>query len=116
VTCFDPETAWAAGFFEGEGTITQSGGRLVVRLNNTDSEPVYRFAQQFGEVYGPYHYEQADGHRRKPFWVWLAEEYEALEVLELLWPWLSGRRHAQAMDFAPLEAILVEASKEASET
>ena len=109
----DPEVAWAAGFFEGEGTITQSGGRLVVRLNNTDSEPVYRFARivQFGEIYGPYHYEQRDGSKRKPFWVWLAEEYDALEVLELLWPWLSARRHGQAMDLAPLEAILLDAAK-----
>jgi hypothetical protein len=32
VRTFDPEVAWAAGFFEGEGTITASGGRLVVRL------------------------------------------------------------------------------------
>jgi hypothetical protein len=112
-TSFDPEVAWAAGFFEGEGTITQSGARLVVRLNNTDPEPVYRFFQivQFGEVYGPYTYEQPDGCKRKPYWVWLAEEYEALDVLELLWPWLSGRRHGQALDLAPLEAILLEASK-----
>jgi hypothetical protein len=112
---FDPEVAWAAGLFEGEGSITQSGSRLVVRLNNTDPEPVYRFAGivAFGEVYGPYQYEGRDGFKRKPFWVWVAEEYEALEVLELLWPWLSGRRHAQALDLAPAEAILLEASKAA---
>jgi hypothetical protein len=40
VRTFDPEVSWAAGFFEGEGTITESSGRLVVRLNNTDPEPV----------------------------------------------------------------------------
>jgi hypothetical protein len=118
MSTFHPEVAWAAGFFEGEGTITQSGGRLVVRLNNTDPEPVYRFANivGFGEVYGPYQYEQPDRRKRKPFWVWLAEEYEGLEVLELLWPWLSGRRHCQALDLVPMEAILLEASKAASET
>ncbi len=111
---FDPEVAWAAGFFEGEGTITMSRRRLVVRLNNTDSEPVYQFAKiiGFGEVYGPYHYGSPGGPKRKPFWVWLAEEYQALEVLELLWPWLSHRRRGQAMDHAPLEAILLEASKD----
>lgn len=108
VRTFDPEVAWAAGFFEGEGTITTSRGRLVVRLNNTDSEPVYQFAHivNFGEVYGPYQYDP----RRKPFWVWLAEDYEGLEVLELLWPWLSPRRRGQALDIAPLEAICLEAS------
>jgi hypothetical protein len=84
----DPSIAWAAGFFEGEGTITQSNGRLVVRLNNTDPEPVKRFATivAFGAIYGPYQYASRDGHRRKPFWIWHSEEYEALEVLELLWP------------------------------
>lgn len=88
-------------------------GRLVARLNNTDPEPVYRFCgiAGFGEVYGPYKYESRDGFKRKPFWVWVAEEYEALDVLELLWPWLSGRRHGQALDFAPIDAILPEASK-----
>lgn len=116
VRTFDPEVAWAAGFFEGEGTITRSNGRLVVRLNNTDSEPVYQFAHiiRFGEVYGPYHYESRDGYRRKPFWVWLAEEFEALEVLELLWPALSIKRRSQALEIAPIEAILLEASKTAA--
>lgn len=112
MTWFDPEVAWAAGFFEGEGSITQSNGRLVTRIRNTDEEPIYRFASivKFGEVYGPY--TQADGLRRprKPFWDWVASEYEALEVLELLWPWLSGRRHGQAMDLVPLEAILLDAA------
>jgi len=77
VRTFDPELAWAGGFFEG-------------------------------------HYEARDGFKRKPYWVWLAMEYEALEVLELLWPWLSHRRRGQAMDHAPLEAIHLEASKEDS--
>lgn len=114
MTCFDPEIAWAAGFFEGEGTITQCNGRLVTRVKNTDEEPIYHFASiiRFGEVYGPYHHPgQADGCKRKPYWVWHAEEYEALEVLELLWPWLSGRRKGQALDLAPMEAILLDASK-----
>ena len=56
-------------------------------------------------------YDARDGFKHKPFWVWPAEEYEALEVLEFLWPWLSGRRHGQALDRAPIEAILLEASK-----
>jgi hypothetical protein len=43
--------------------------------------------------------------------VWQAEEDEALEVLEILWPWPSGRRKGQALDLAPMEAILFWASK-----
>jgi hypothetical protein len=44
----DPEIAWAAGLFEGEGTITSSRGRLVARLNNTDEEVVRHFAMIIG--------------------------------------------------------------------
>lgn len=109
---FDPEVAWAAGFFEGEGSITASGGRLTVRIHNTDTEPLERFASivVFGEVYGPYERNDRDGYKRKPFWAWVAQEYDALEVLELLWPWLSARRHGQALNLAPLEAILISAA------
>jgi hypothetical protein len=88
----DPEVAWAAGVFEGEGTITHSRGRLNIRLKMTDEEVVYSFASivKFGEVYGPYQPSEEDGHRRKPYWVWVACEYDALEVLEMIWPWRAG--------------------------
>jgi hypothetical protein len=69
----DPEIAWAAGFFEGEGTITHGAARIVVRVNNTDPEPIHRF--------------------------------DALEVLEMMWPWLSARRRRRALEPAPLDAI-----------
>jgi hypothetical protein len=104
------EIAWAAGLFEGEGTITQSRGRLYVRLKMTDESIVLRFAEiaRFGEIYGPYSHQRTDGYVRKPYWVWLAAEYEALEVLEMLWPWLGQRRRGQALKLAPVEAILLE--------
>jgi hypothetical protein len=99
----DPEIAWAAGFFEGEGRITHGAARIVVRVNNTDPEPIYRFAEIvcYGEVYGPYD----NGPRRKPFWVWMARDFDALEVLEMMWPWLSARRRRRALELAPLDAI-----------
>lgn len=61
---FDPEVAWAAGFFEGEGSITTSNGRLIVRIHNTDLEPLEGFARivVFGEIYGPYGGYDRDGH------------------------------------------------------
>jgi hypothetical protein len=102
--------AWAAGLFEGEGTITQSRGRLFVRVKMTDESVVLRFAEIacFGEIYGPYNHQGADGYVRKPYWVWIAGQYDALEVLEMLWPWLSERRRGQALRLAPIEAILLE--------
>jgi hypothetical protein len=112
VTSHESALAWAAGLFEGEGSITQSNGRLFVCLKMTDKPIVSRFANivRFGDVYGPYDHAGRDGSRRKPYWVWLAREYEALEVLEQLWPWLGERRRAQALAIAPIEAILLSPS------
>jgi len=94
------DIAWAAGLFEGEGSITQSGGRVRLSLKMTDEEPVRRFAKiiQRGTVYGPYAYERrADGHERKPFWAWVCyDRAEAGVTIERLAPWLSTRRLARA--------------------
>jgi hypothetical protein len=63
----EEEIAWAAGLFEGEGTITISNERLVVRLVNTDEAIVRRLAEivPFGTIYGPYDRQERDGFHRK---------------------------------------------------
>jgi hypothetical protein len=93
------ELAWAAGFFEGEGTIAMSGDRFTLQLKGTDLQPVDRFAKAVGcgDLYGPYRYDQI----RKPFWVWSARGETALFALELLAPWLSNRRLSRALDLLP---------------
>jgi hypothetical protein len=100
---------WAAGLFEGEGSMTNSGGCLDVRLKMTDEDVVRRFEEVvgYGTVYGPYNYEYGDGIKRKPHWVWVALSYDALEVLDLLWAWLGQRRRGQPLAIAPIEAILL---------
>ena len=93
--------AWAAGFFEGEGSITLNGDTLALRLNNTDEAIVQRFSDivDVGRVYGPYSRErERDGYKRKPFWVWVAQSYCALDALQLLGPWLSERRLSRAYE------------------
>jgi hypothetical protein len=107
VRTFD-QIAWAAGLFEGEGSMTESGGRLDIRVKMTDEDVVRRFADvmECGKVYGPYKYDYRDGSKRKPHWVWVALSYEAFEVLELLWPWLCTRRRAQALALVPIESVL----------
>jgi hypothetical protein len=97
------EIAWAAGLFEGEGCITQSGGRLAVRLNGTDRTVIDRFCGIVGEgkVYGPYTQDgcaDAALHRRKPYFVWVAYGGRGLNVLLLLDPWLSERRRVRAFE------------------
>jgi hypothetical protein len=88
------EIAWAAGLFEGEGCVTEVGRQFTLKANNTDEWVIRRFAEivSWGRTYGPYQYARPDGYRRKPFWVWSAAEESALDVMQMLAPWLSPRR------------------------
>ena len=94
------EIAWAAGIFEGEGCITESNGRLVTRISNTDGSVLERFRDivDAGTVYGPYDPYERDGFRRKPVFVWLADGDAALDVLALFGRWLSARRLDRAYE------------------
>jgi hypothetical protein len=96
----EEEIAWAAGLFEGEGTITASNEQFVVRLVNTDEAIVRRLADivPFGTIYGPYNRQERDGFRRKPIWVWIAARENGLDALALMWPWLSDRRRKRALE------------------
>jgi hypothetical protein len=91
--------AWAAGWFEGEGSILLSGGRIHARVPNTDHEIIVRFAEtlELGTVYGPYP-TYTSGRRKKPLWVWLATEEAALDAVALMWPWLGRRRRSRAQE------------------
>lgn len=101
------ELAWAAGFFDGEGTITRqvrrnrSGERvkrtdLRVSIMQCDPRPLERFAAAVGvgKVFGPY--ERKRGRQERPFWYWQTNGAAAEGVLDLLWPWLCGPKHEQA--------------------
>ena len=92
------EIAWAAGLFDGEGSITHTDRDLQLLLKNTDLELVTRFDRIVarGHVYGPYRYIGRDGFNRKPFWSWVAHGDAAHDVVDLLARWLSRRRLEQA--------------------
>jgi len=96
------EIAWAAGLFEGEGSITHIGRRgqsfeLQVAINMTDGDVIRRFDEivDRGKVYGPY-LPLSHGDRRKPYWRWMAVGDAGHDVVDLLAAWLSPRRVAQA--------------------
>ena len=93
------EIAWAAGLFDGEGSITNNDRDLQILLKNTDVELVERFDAivDRGKVYGPYTNRMRDGYIRKPYWTWVALGDAAHDVLDLLGPWLSQRRIEQAL-------------------
>ena len=92
------EIAWAAGLFEGEGSISRFGrsGKfdLRVSLNMTDEDVVRRFDAivDGGKVYGPY--SSYRGH--KPIWSWVAHGDAGHDVVDLIGSWLSPRRVSQA--------------------
>jgi hypothetical protein len=96
----EEEVAWAAGLFEGEGCITQVGRQFTLAVVNTDEEVIGRFDEivSLGQIYGPYSYELKDGFRRKPVFRWIATEYNALDAMQLLAPWLSKRRIDRAFE------------------
>lgn len=97
--------AYAAGLFEGEGTIASgsktfrtASGELRDRLTPqfsfaigmTDLEPLERWQEAMGgigKIYGPYF---------KQHWrLYLCKKAEIIQACELMWPYLSPRRQEQ---------------------
>lgn len=95
--------AWAAGLFEGEGTIYLQRVNYRdkayvyprVALSMTDEDVVRAFCDAVGRgrVHGPYRQKGA----RKNIWQWSAFNNDACLVLDDLLPWLGNRRRAKAM-------------------
>jgi hypothetical protein len=100
----DQAIAWAAGLFEGEGTIcvgTHSSNRrkfIRLALSTTDEDVMRRFAAVIGcgRVNGPY----VDGRtNNKPRWHWQETTLEGTDkALALLLPFLGERRLQQLAD------------------
>jgi len=90
--------AWAAGLFEGEGSISSSRERQVrLRLWMTDEDVVRRFCEivGVGHVKGPYGpYDRGT----KQLWAWdLIKKADVKKVLEMFQPWLGARRLDQIL-------------------
>jgi hypothetical protein len=90
------ELAWAAGLFEGEGSIyaEPKNGRHYLRfcLSTTDKDVIDRFAavMECGKVYGPY------AGTNKQRYDWRTKNHgDAVRAATLLWPWLGERREKQ---------------------
>lgn len=105
----DPvEVAWAAGFFDGEGTTcitryqpkNQSSPAAVLTLGVTqaDPEPLERFRRAvggFGVVNGPYLYK--NGNQKKPQWRYRVSGLARVEyVYGLIAPHLCSPKREQA--------------------
>jgi hypothetical protein len=90
----ETELAWAAGFFDGEGssyTIKQKYVQLSV--SQQDRRPLDRFAKAVGtgNVRGPY----TGKARPKPLYFWTSAGTRATFVMTQLWPFLSDPKKEQ---------------------
>lgn len=93
----EAETAWAAGIFEGEGTICPKRGkgndhRYWAAVIMTDQDVLERYAAiiGLGRLYGPY---QPTNPKAQPIWRWMTtKNAEIGQLHELIGPWLRSRR------------------------
>jgi hypothetical protein len=93
---------WAAGLFEGEGTIVvrPDRGSIQVVLYGSDEDVVRRFARTIGlgKVFGPLMRSKQDGSPAKDMWEWRAYSSNARQALEMILPHLGKRRTAKAIE------------------
>jgi hypothetical protein len=108
----DTELAWAAGLFDGEGSVSikqpssgirsngqkwHSGHQIRVTIQQNDDEVLKRFqaAVEIGTIYGPYTRPPSVRHRN-PYYQYQAHGIEAVKVIwKALWPYLSTVKRDQ---------------------
>lgn len=92
--------AWAAGLFEGEGSIARREGNRVnhlwqVTLTSTDHDVVLAFHEvvEVGRIYGPY---QPKRPGSKLYWRWTVSDRLGIEAFaKMIGPYLLSRRRAR---------------------
>jgi hypothetical protein len=95
------EIAWAAGFFEGEGSISWQGGPRL-QMTSTDKDVLLRVQKVFGgEIYElnggvPRSEDVGRYPSRKVQWKWCQGGYAGLKTLLEILPWLGERRTQKA--------------------
>lgn len=96
--------AWAAGFYDGEGScsytlrILRSGTHqraIYMQLAQVNRLSLDRFlsAVEVGSVKGPY---QPRNKKARPYWMWRTSGLSHVkDVADLLWPWLGEEKRLQ---------------------
>ena len=94
------ELAWAAGFFDGEGSTniskTRTGWYLRISIIQNDREVLDRFHKALaglGKVTGPNQY----SYNKNPWYSYSLTGSKAHEALNLLFPYLSSVKREQAL-------------------
>lgn len=92
------ELAWAAGFFDGEGSTnvsrTNSGWYIRINIQQNDREVLDRFRSAIGglgNIRGPVQYK----YNKNPWYSYSLTGSKAHQVLNLLFPYLSSVKRNQ---------------------
>jgi hypothetical protein len=112
------ERAWAAGFFDGEGSVgfvKQGRNRkLLVSIAQVDRQALDRFRAAVvgrGTVYGPYQ-QKARGPRKPYFYYQTTNSFTGKEVIGILWDFLGPVKREQATRaFVAMDAYYAERPK-----
>jgi len=100
------QLAWAAGFFDGEGSMVAGTKRqrsvAYAQIGQSDRQVLDRFcaAVGVGKVYGPYGPYKTSGNAlaTKPHFTYRTRGYgEAQQVVCALWQWLGDEKREQAV-------------------
>lgn len=97
---------WAAGLFEGEGSVSiykianrSNSYRTIISLRSCDKDVLEKFCSivGVGKVLGPY---QNKNKNRKDWYDWAVQNYrDCLFVLGQLYPFLGSRRKNKVDEF-----------------
>jgi hypothetical protein len=84
------QLAYAAGFFDGEGTVTfltdtHGGGRIGASIENTDKEIIEYFKREFG---GAIYFTQKDNVNWKNTYCWAVSGQQCIDFLQFIKPWV----------------------------
>ena len=96
------ELAWAAGFFDGEGSMSliKQGGHRYPRLHleQVDREVLDRFNNAIGNlgiVFGPYTRKDAPAHHKPHFKFAVQSWVKVQATIALIWSYLSSVKREQ---------------------
>jgi hypothetical protein len=93
VTVSSEAVAWAAGLFDGEGTILLSGNKVTAQMSMTDFDLLERMRSYFG---GSIYTIAKRKVHWKDAWVWrCGSTPDSMMFLESIYPWLGSRRQAK---------------------
>ncbi len=97
------DLAWAAGLFEGEGSIlvpSQRASNKTIRLSicSTDADVIQRFHEIIG-LGRQYDYVPKNSLGKKRQYWWVISGHEKVQaVLAVFWGWLGERRKSKAVE------------------